>query len=242
MRDNLFTFSGEGRWIPGADWGLGAASAVVVLSGAADLELGDSFPALHAGQSLVFADAAAATLSFRGEGIVCCNRELDALGVLQEVPLMLDRLSQELIRTVLMVEERSPDHQEAAIRLLCYQLVEAEPAEAAKERGTDVEEMIAWLEEHMDEPLTLDTLTARFGCSRSTLLNRFRRDIGQSPMRLLASRRLERARVALEQTDRSVTDIARSVGYPEPSSFTRFIKSRTGHGPTELRRRARWVV
>jgi transcriptional regulator GlxA family with amidase domain len=70
--------------------------------------------------------------------------------------------------------------------------------------------MIAWLEEHMDESLTLDVLAGQFGCSRSTVLNRFRREMGRSPMRLLATRRLERARVALEQTDRSITDSARS--------------------------------
>jgi AraC-like DNA-binding protein len=213
-----------------------------VLSGLARVLMGDSQETVAAGQALVFTDAGLDAVLHEGEGVIFHAAELAALGTLQDLPLTLDSLARDLIATVLMGGDCTPDHQQAAIRLLCYQLVAAEPASATREEPTDVDEMSAWLMEHMDESLTLDALAHQFGCSRSTILNRFRKQLGQSPMRLLAAKRLERARHALEQTDHSITEIARAVGYPDLPSFTRFIKSKTGHAPTELRRRARWVV
>jgi AraC-like DNA-binding protein len=241
-RDNLYLFSGNERWSPRPEWGHGELSAVAMLSGLARLERGDRQETVAASQALVFTNAGVDAVLHEGEGVIFHAAELAALGALQDLPLALDPLALDLIRTVLLSGDCTPDHQQAAIRLFCYQLVAAEPASATREELTDVDDMSAWLIEHMDESLTLDALARQFGCSRSTILNRFRKQLGQSPMRHLAARRCEHARHALEQTDHSITEIARAVGYPDLPSFTRFIKTKTGHAPTELRRRARWVV
>ncbi|MCC1493572.1 helix-turn-helix domain-containing protein [Cognatishimia sp. F0-27] len=56
---------------------------------------------------------------------------------------------------------------------------------------------------------------------------------------LLADCRLHAARAALCRPDPPVSEIARALGFATPAYFTRFIKTRTGHAPTALRRISR---
>ena len=243
--NEMISFEGEGSR-PVADLcGAGCPAALVVVSGFAEIGIGPAAAVtVGAGQALVLPGAALPDVfSYCGEGVLFCDAELDAQPVLPGIVLLCDDLSTALVRRVLLGAGKSSDHRRAAFRLLCYQLAEARPLESSAIPGAvDTVAMLTWLEQHLDEPLTLEMLAVHFGCSRTTVLNRFREDVGRSPMRLLADKRVQYARRALEQTERSVTDIARSVGYTDQPSFTRFIKNQTGHAPTELRRRARWVV
>jgi AraC family transcriptional regulator len=56
------------------------------------------------------------------------------------------------------------------------------------------------------------------------------------PHRYLVRRRLERAKVLLADTDRSVMEIAMAVGYLDTSSFTTAFRKHTGLTPTHYRR------
>lgn len=241
MRDSVSVFAGEGSWECDASWS-GDGLAVAVVSGHVELTVDGDQLSIIAGQAFVLPDAPRGAITFNGEGIIFANPELAALGILLQVPLTLDTLSIELVRSVFLDQECSLDHQRAALRLLCHQLLSAPPVDTEPVKNSEISGMLAWIDQHIDEPLTLDTLAEQFHCSRSTVLNRFRRQVGQSPMSLVAAKRVKLARSALEQTDRSVTDIARSVGYSDLPTFTRFIKAQTDHSPTEIRRKAQWVI
>jgi AraC family transcriptional regulator len=63
----------------------------------------------------------------------------------------------------------------------------------------------------------------------------FRRSTGESPHRYVVTRRLERAKNLLRETDLNILDIALSVGFADQSSFTKVFRRRVGVTPGAFR-------
>jgi AraC-like DNA-binding protein len=85
------------------------------------------------------------------------------------------------------------------------------------------------------EPLDVDDLAGAAGLSRAHFSREFRRTFGESPHAYLLTRRLERAAALLRNTDRSITDICRSVGLRSLGSFTTSFTRTYGVPPTAYR-------
>lgn len=62
---------------------------------------------------------------------------------------------------------------------------------------------------------------------------------GQTAAELLNERVLHQARMLLATGTFSVQDIARHLGFGTPAYFTRFIRSNTGHSPSQLRQKTK---
>ncbi len=84
---------------------------------------------------------------------------------------------------------------------------------------------------------SLDEMARRAGLSRSGLTERFRGRLGQSPMQYLTDWRLQTAERALRNRQRSVGEIAGSVGYTSEAAFNRAFRKRYGEPPGRRRRR-----
>ena len=67
----------------------------------------------------------------------------------------------------------------------------------------------------------------------------FRAALGVSPHAYLITLRLERAKELLLDSDGSVADIGRTVGFSDQNYFSRFFKKRIGLSPSEFRLRYR---
>jgi AraC-like DNA-binding protein len=67
----------------------------------------------------------------------------------------------------------------------------------------------------------------------------FVRTMGCGPRRYLEERRVQHAARALLETDRSVTEIANSVGYDDPYHFSRVFRRVTGMSPRKYRNNKR---
>jgi AraC-like DNA-binding protein len=96
------------------------------------------------------------------------------------------------------------------------------------------------LEAHAGEPLDLEAM-ARVACfSKFHFLRLFRQAYGETPARYLAHVRLERARILLETSQMSVTEICLDVGYESLTSFSSAFRRFAGASPQRYRRR--WVT
>jgi AraC-like DNA-binding protein len=87
------------------------------------------------------------------------------------------------------------------------------------------------------EPLRVEDLARAAGHSPAHFSREFRRAFGESPHAYLLTRRLERAAYLLRMTDRSVADIALSVGWTSLGSFTTSFTRTYGEPPTAYRAR-----
>lgn len=102
--------------------------------------------------------------------------------------------------------------------------------------GTEFEASVRrWLDQHLAEPYDLQRLAAACHLSTRTLLRHFRQATGQSPRAYLLGARARRARVLLEQTDQSIGEIHRSVGYTDPGAFRTLFIRHVGLSPRDYR-------
>jgi AraC-like DNA-binding protein len=83
---------------------------------------------------------------------------------------------------------------------------------------------------------TVEDLSHEVGVSRSLLADRFTALIGDSPMRYLASWRMQLAQYLLLEGDMSLCQVAERVGYESGAAFNRAFKRIVGNPPATWRR------
>jgi AraC-like DNA-binding protein len=91
------------------------------------------------------------------------------------------------------------------------------------------------MEQHLAEPLSIDTLAAGVNLSASRFAHLFCREVGASPVRYLHALRMLRARVLLERTFLSVKEVMALVGCNDPSHFSRDFRRFHGLVPSACR-------
>ena len=95
----------------------------------------------------------------------------------------------------------------------------------------------AYIEEHLDEPITLAKLAGLARLSPFYFCRAFKQAFGVPPRRYHCMRRIERAKGMLANASSSVTEIGLEIGFSETSSFTAAFRKATGQTPTAYRRR-----
>lgn len=96
--------------------------------------------------------------------------------------------------------------------------------------------VIAYIEEHIAEPISLATLSRLVRLSPYYFCRAFKQSLGLPPHRYHSNRRIEHAKRLLAGPAPSVTEIGRIIGYSETSSFTTAFHKATGFTPTAYRR------
>ena len=93
-----------------------------------------------------------------------------------------------------------------------------------------------YMEEHLDEPLTIPALSRRSCLSATTFKTGFRRLYGLPVHAWLRQRRMERAAELLRNSPLSVLEVAQSVGYGSASQFTAAFRQQYGVPPARYRK------
>ncbi|MET8699822.1 helix-turn-helix domain-containing protein [Kitasatospora sp. NPDC004723] len=96
--------------------------------------------------------------------------------------------------------------------------------------------LLEWATTRLDEPLAVEDLAARAGCSARTLARRFVEQLGTSPGRWLLAQRIAAARELLESSDLPVDTVARRVGLSSATNLRRRFLGTLGTTPGAYRR------
>jgi AraC family transcriptional regulator len=91
------------------------------------------------------------------------------------------------------------------------------------------------MDDHGGEPVPVSKLAAAAGLSVFHFSRAFRQSMGTSPYQYLLARKIERAKSFLAESNRSVAEVAASVGFSRPNHFARVFKKQTGFSPNEFR-------
>ena len=97
-------------------------------------------------------------------------------------------------------------------------------------------EISQYMEDHLDEPLTIPALSRRACLSATTFKEGFRRLYGFPVHTWLRQRRMERATELLRDSSLSVLGIAQSVGYGSASQFSAAFRRQYGVPPAQYRK------
>ena len=92
-----------------------------------------------------------------------------------------------------------------------------------------------YIETHFEENLILDYLTQMQPVSKYHLLRLFKKYYGQTPRQYLIDKRIEKAKVYLEN-GMSVTETCFAVGFESLGSFSALFKTKTGKTPSTFRK------
>ncbi|MBB6735305.1 helix-turn-helix domain-containing protein [Cohnella zeiphila] len=99
----------------------------------------------------------------------------------------------------------------------------------------EIDEAIAYIHRHMDEPIQLASWSRHVGYSPYHFIRLFKTQTGLSPHYYLSSIRLQRAKDLLIRTSLPVRDIAMQVGQQSLGSFTTRFAEKIGVTPAIFR-------
>jgi AraC-like DNA-binding protein len=85
------------------------------------------------------------------------------------------------------------------------------------------------------QPLNVPEMARVACCSPSHFSRRYREAFGETPWQHLSTRRVERARTLLRETEMSVTEICLTVGFTSLGSFSTRFRELCGTSPTAYR-------
>lgn len=108
-------------------------------------------------------------------------------------------------------------------------------ASLAHDEGDIARRALAWMDERLFEPFSLEDLAHHCHTSASTLLRSFRRETGSTPAAYLRERRLHEAHLLLQGGRWSVGEVAQRVGYTNLAAFTAAFGRRFGVPPSSAR-------
>jgi transcriptional regulator GlxA family with amidase domain len=93
------------------------------------------------------------------------------------------------------------------------------------------------IDRHYAEPLTLGELAALVRMSKFHLVRAFRAAYGETPIRYLTRRRIERAQDLLRSANLTVTEVCMLVGFSSLGSFSSTFSELVGESPVAYRNR-----
>ena len=121
--------------------------------------------------------------------------------------------------------------------LLCNPKGQEDSAPALeRETVRRLAEICRYMEEHLDESLTISALSRRACLSTTTFKEGFRRLYGLPVHTWLRQRRMERAAELLRGSSLSVLGVAQSVGYGSASQFSAAFRRQYGMTPAMYRK------
>ena len=98
-------------------------------------------------------------------------------------------------------------------------------------------EAVTLMEANLEEPISLDELSSYVGISRRQLERLFQKHLNCVPTRYYLNLRLNRARLLLLQTSKSIVDIALACGFISAPHFSKCYRDMFGIPPREERRK-----
>jgi AraC-like DNA-binding protein len=93
------------------------------------------------------------------------------------------------------------------------------------------------IHDSVNTPWTVESLAETAGMSRSAFAARFKELLGQTPLEYVTEWRMQKAMQLLQERDKKLIDVARSVGYESDAAFSKAFKRVVGANPGEYLRR-----
>lgn len=112
-----------------------------------------------------------------------------------------------------------------------------QPNRETARRKALVSQLISYIEMHYTQDLKIKDISNQVFLSEGHLIRTFHEETGLTPHKYLMQYRLRQACILLEESNLSVAEIGRTVGYESASTFTMQFKTQYKITPTEYRAR-----
>jgi transcriptional regulator GlxA family with amidase domain len=102
---------------------------------------------------------------------------------------------------------------------------------------TVVKKAQTFIENHVDEKITIEELSSRFSVGRRTFDRRFIKATGNTPIEYSQRVKIESAKKALENSSKTISEVMYDVGYTDVKAFREVFRKITGMLPIEYKAR-----
>lgn len=93
----------------------------------------------------------------------------------------------------------------------------------------------AYIESHLDERISVETLSSRFAVGRRNFDRRFIKATGNTPVEYSQRVKIESAKKAFETSRKNINEVMYEVGYSDVKAFREVFRKITGMSPLEYR-------
>ena len=95
--------------------------------------------------------------------------------------------------------------------------------------------LLSYISENLSLSITIDHLADISCVTKSHLIKIFTREVGETPLQYVIRKKIQHAQTLLLSSTMSVGEIAKAVGFQDPSYFIRLFKKNIGFTPKEYR-------
>lgn len=99
-----------------------------------------------------------------------------------------------------------------------------------------IEITVKYIRENVGQAISLDQLASMACLSKYHFSRLFKKETGYSPMEFVIGTRLDRAKILLRISNKTVSEIAGEVGYENPGSFINLFSKKVGQSPNTFRK------
>lgn len=100
-----------------------------------------------------------------------------------------------------------------------------------------VTNLLEWMEQNYSNPeMKIDNMVNASGLGRTSFYNKLKTLVNTSPVEFVIDFRMKKAKMFIENTNKTIAEIAYLTGYIDPHYFTRAFKTRYGETPTQYRK------
>ncbi|NMA84211.1 MAG: helix-turn-helix transcriptional regulator [Epulopiscium sp.] len=100
-----------------------------------------------------------------------------------------------------------------------------------------VKKAVDYIEDHYEEPMTLNHICEYLNISKCYFCTLFKKETGKTCSQFINDVRIEKSKELLTTKDYSILDIALSVGFNNQNYYTMAFKKRTGLTPLQYRKK-----
>lgn len=161
-----------------------------------------------------------------------CHFELDEKKSIQFEPYIKRLLEIEKKSNISEMLERT-----ALIRLILSAFLKTDISDNIKLKTySRFKPVLGYIDKHLKETLSVDELASLMELNPTYFSNLFTEKIGQSPIKYINQKRIERAQTYLWSTTDNLADIAKSVGIYDAFYFSKLFKKQIGMSPGAYRK------
>jgi AraC-like DNA-binding protein len=149
----------------------------------------------------------------------------------------------QLLKEILKEQENGDCYSKETMQMLLNQLLiklarqSGEPIKP--EQSSRISQILHYLHLNYSDTITLNDLAARFYISPYYLCREFKRYTNSTIIHYVNNLRIIQAQRLFQETDKTITDISREVGFSNVTHFNRIFKSLLGMSPSQSRKQSR---
>lgn len=102
--------------------------------------------------------------------------------------------------------------------------------------GAIIQDLIDWIDNHLDSRLDIDTVARRSGYSKWHLQRIFKEHTGQPLGEYIRAQKLQKSVERLAHSNEPILNVAIALGFDSQQSFNRSFKRQFGQAPGAWRR------